>query len=166
MKWTVGFLILAAMSLSSFAFDVPKVDVPKVKVIGVIDGNTIEILDNNGEHYKILLYGIDSPDSGQHFAIEARQLLAGLVLDKQVTLVMHGKDNQGNRIAEVQADGMPDPNYELVRLGFAWTTEQDEELESLKQHARTQGLGLWIDENPMPPWMWRRHLSMMHAKSS
>ncbi len=162
MKSTIGILALwGIVSLSVNAGDEPK-----VKVISVIDGNTIEILDNNGDHYKILLYGIDSPDSGQHFAKEAKALLAQLVLEKSVTLVMHGKDRYGVRIGEIQADGTADPKYELVRTGLAWTTEQDEKLEMVKQHARSQGLGLWVDENPLPPWMWRRQQSMLKSKSS
>ena len=161
MKLIVGFLSLCAILLSGFAGDEPK-----VKVTSVIDGNTIVILDNNGDQYKILLHGIDCPDSGQNFAVEAKRMLAGLVLDKQVTLVLNGKDRYGTRLGEIQAQGIPDPRYELVRTGPAWTTDSDEKLESLKQHARSQGIGIWTEENPTPPWLWRRQQSMLRSKTN
>ena len=141
-------------------------DEPTFKVISVIDGNTIELVTDNGEQFQILLHGVDSPDEGQSFSTEAKSLLAKLLLNKVVTLIDHGKDRRGTRIAEVTAKGVPDPQRELVRTGLAWTTAGNEELESLKEHARKQGLGIWTDENPMPPWLYRRQQSMMAPKQS
>ena len=137
----------------------------KGKVVSVLDGNTVQVLTLEGERHKILLYGIDSPDSGQNFSDHAKTLLSKLVLNRDITLVMRGKDRWGNRIGEIQIAGAHDPSSELVREGLAWTTEPNPEWELLKEHARNQGIGLWSDEHPMPPWLYRRQQSMMQPKS-
>ena len=51
----------------------------------------------------------------------------------------------------------------MVTQGLAWTSEKEpaEELESLKEQARTQGKGLWGEENPTPPWTFRRQQTML-----
>ena len=136
-------------------------------VTKVIDGNTIEVASGD-EKYKVLLHGIDSPDPGQHYAEQAKKMLEKLLLQKHVTIVMHGKDRLGNRIGEIKIDGAPDPRKELVAEGLAWTSEKEpiQELESLKEQARINGKGLWGEENPTPPWIYRRQQTMMMEKSS
>lgn len=161
MRSKIICLILSCASLAAYAGEELK-----GKITTVIDGNTIEILSSDGETYKVLLHGIDSPDPGQHYAEQAKNLLVELLLNKSVTILLHGKDRQGNRLGEIHVFGVLDPQKELVRAGLAWTTESIGELEELKQRARTQGLGLWQDENPTPPWLYRRQQSMIQAKSS
>ena len=165
MKSKILLLILLAASSMGFANEGEKL---KGKVTSVIDGNTVEIIAADGERYKILLHGIDSPDPGQNFAENAKKLLEKLLLNKSITITMHGKDRFGNRLGIIQIDGSPDPRRELIRAGLAWTTDGDPngEFESLKNHAREQGLGLWSDENPTPPWLYRRQQTMLQAKST
>ncbi|HWA32503.1 MAG TPA: thermonuclease family protein [Cyclobacteriaceae bacterium] len=136
-------------------------------VTRVIDGNTIEVTEGT-DTYKVLLHGVDSPDPGQHYAEQAKKMLEKLLLQKAVTIVMHGKDRLGNRIGEIRIDGAPDPRKQLVAEGLAWTSEKEpvEELESIKEQARLQGKGLWGEENPTPPWVYRRQQTMMVEKSS
>ena len=120
------------------------------------------------ETYKVLLHGIDSPDPGQHYADQAKRMLEKLLLKKEVTIVMHGKDRLGNRLGEIKIEGAPDPRKEMVTQGLAWTSEKEpvKELESLKELARAQGKGLWGEENPTPPWTFRRQQTMLEEKTS
>ena len=161
MKSKIMLLVFWTASFSCFSQEELK-----GKVTKVIDGNTIEITFSNGELYKVLLHGIDCPELGQNFAENAKTFVEKLLLNKNVTVVVRGKDRQGNRMGDISVEGVPDPKRELIRTGLAWTTEQNDELESLKEHARVQGLGLWSDENPTPPWIYRRQQSMLQSKSS
>ena len=55
--------------------------------------------------------------------------------------------------------GDTDVNRELVAQGFAWVYRKysnDAELLELEVQAKENGLGLWADLNPIPPWEWRR----------
>src|SRR6185295_18804109 len=73
---------------------------------------------------------------------------------EKYTILLHGNDRTGNRLGDIRVEGVADPKRELIRAGLAWTTDVDPsgELETLKEHAKEQGLGLWSEENPMPPW--------------
>lgn len=161
MKATILITLFGLVSMSIYAGEEIK-----GKIISVIDGNTIEILTGDQETYKVLLHGIDSPDPGQHYAEQAKKFLENLLLNKSVTIDLHGKDRLGNRLGEIRVEGTPDPRHELVKAGLAWTTEPISELEELKERAKTQGKGLWQEENPTPPWLYRRQQSMLQAKSS
>lgn len=161
MKATILITLFGLVSMSIYAGEEIK-----GKIISVIDGNTIEILTVDQETYKVLLHGIDSPDPGQHYAEQAKKFLENLLLNKSVTIDLHGKDRLGNRLGEIHVEGTPDPRHELVKAGLAWTTEPISELEELKERAKTQGKGLWQEENPTPPWLYRRQQSMLQAKSS
>ena len=138
------------------------------KVRDVVDGNTLVIVTRENEEYKVLLHGIDSPDPGQEFASQAKTLLEKLLLNKSVTITLRGKDRTGNRLGEIHVDGASDPRHELVKAGLAWTAERspNPELELLKEEARRNSVGLWKDENPTPPWIYRRQQSMLEPKSS
>ena len=55
------------------------------QVVGMIDGDTIEVL--NGHHSdRIRLSGIDCPEKGQVYSKKAKQAASALVFGKQVTL--------------------------------------------------------------------------------
>jgi micrococcal nuclease len=138
------------------------------KVVSVIDGNTIEVLTSENETIKIILAGIDSPELTQEFGDQARKYLEKLVYQKQVTITFHGKDRKGNHLAVILVKRNIDPRVELLKEGLAWTAESDPlpELETHRLSAAEKGKGLWKEENPTPPWIYRRQQSMMQPKSS
>src|SRR5262249_46923374 len=70
------------------------------KVIGVVDGDTIEVLHNNRAE-RIRLNGIDCPEKGQPYGKKAKQAASELVFGKEVTLQTHGHDKYGRTIADV-----------------------------------------------------------------
>ncbi|NOT74767.1 MAG: nuclease [Cyclobacteriaceae bacterium] len=158
----LSILILCCVALIAHAEEIKGV------VTKVIDGNTIEISADDHETYKVLLHGIDSPESGQDYAEQATKLLSKLLLKKSVTILIHGKDRLGNRLGEIRIDSGVDPRHELIKQGLAWTAEKNpiSELESLKEEARLKGKGLWKDNNPTPPWIFRRQQTLTQQKSS
>jgi len=56
----------------------------------------------------------------------------------------------------------------LLETGLAWTAERDpiQELEAIKEKARAKGKGLWKDQDPTPPWIYRRQQTLTQLKSS
>lgn len=136
-------------------------------VVGVIDGNTL-LVETSDDTYRVLLHGIDSPEPGQRFADQSTARLKELVLNKRVTIQLQGRDRQGHRIGRIYLDSATDPHHEMVKAGLAWPAEKhiDPALEALKEEARQKSLGLWSEENPVPPWTYRRQQTMQEAKSS
>jgi endonuclease YncB( thermonuclease family) len=84
-----------------------------------------------------------------------------------VNAEIQGKDRWGNRLAVVLIDGK-DPREELLQEGLAWTAERNpiETFESIKEKAKQKGKGLWKDQEPTPPWIYRRQQTMTQFKSS
>jgi micrococcal nuclease len=137
------------------------------KVLTVIDGNTLEVTTTENEIYKILLFGIDSPELGQEFGEKAKRYLEKLILDKNVNVEIQGKDRLGNRLGIILIEG-EDPRMQLLQEGLAWTAERQpiQEFETIKEKAREKGKGLWKEQEPTPPWVYRRQQTMTQFKSS
>jgi micrococcal nuclease len=136
-------------------------------VISVIDGNTIDVETPSKGRQRVVLAGIDSPELTQQFGEEAKRYLEKKLLQKKVTIILAGKDPQGNNIGVVLM-GDDDLRVELLKEGLAWTMENNSasELEPYKTWAKTKGRGLWKQANPTPPWVFRRQQSMLLPKSS
>ncbi|MBS1558790.1 MAG: thermonuclease family protein [Bacteroidetes bacterium] len=138
------------------------------KVVTVVDGNTVQVTGSDNEQYRVVLYGIDSPEIGQAFGDQAKSFLAKMILDKNVSVQMQGKDRWGNYVGIILIDGTQDPRIDLLEAGLAWTTERSpiQEFEQLKDKAREQNRGLWKEPNPTPPWIFRRQQTLTQFKSS
>ena len=142
-------------------------DVVTARVISVIDGNTLEIRGEDNETRKVILAGIDSPELTQEFGEKAKKLLEKLALEKEVTVQITGKDRTGTSIGIVIIEDK-DPRLELLKEGLAWTSEKNPlpDLESVRLKAQEKGKGLWKQDNPTPPWQYRREQTMLQPKSS
>jgi micrococcal nuclease len=136
------------------------------KVISVLDGNTLEVLTQDERKLKVLLYGIDSPELGQNFGKEAKIYLEGLVLNKEVAMETQGKDSFGNHVVIIIVENRVDLSVELLKQGLAWTSEKDvpKDLEPYRTWAQRKGRGLWQEQNPIAPWMYRRQQAMQKPK--
>lgn len=130
------------------------------KVVGVIDGDTIEIM-HQGKPERARLDGIDCPESYQALGRRAKQATSQLVFGKEVQVLDKGKDCYGRMISIVQLPASRETlNAALVRTGYAWHYKQyskDASLARLETEARQAKRGLWADHNPMPPWEFRRN---------
>jgi endonuclease YncB( thermonuclease family) len=132
--------------------------VVKGKVIAVIDGNTFKVRGDDNQVHNILLMGIDSPELGQEFGLEAKKYLQKLILGKTVTMNFTGEDSQGNPLVIVKINGSRDPRIELLKEGLAWTTgiNPPQYLEQYREMAQLRNKGLWQQNNPTPPWVYRQ----------
>ncbi len=161
-------IVVLFLSLSPVSVSYAGPEEIQGKVTAIIDGRTVEVAAQDGERYRVSLYGIDTPEVGQNYAEQARAFLEKLTLNKKVSIRLEGKDRLGNRLGRIYLRDGTDPRVEILKAGFAWTSEKQPvpELESIRQEAKAQGKGLWADENPVPPWKWRRQQSMMEPKVS
>jgi endonuclease YncB( thermonuclease family) len=137
----------------------PREVTPAVKVIRILDGDTIEVLKDN-RPVRVRLWGIDCPERGQAFGNVARRFTGDLAFGQNVVLRSHGTDRYGRLLAEVVLPDGRVLNQELVRAGLAWWyreyAPEAADLARLEQEARAARRGLWADANPVPPWEFRR----------
>jgi micrococcal nuclease len=145
------------------AFCIPAVAEPwtldiEGRVVGVHDGDTITVLTPAKVPVKVSLQGIDAPESKQPFGAKAKEALSGLVFGKDVIVMNKGTDRYKRTLGRVYC-GQQDVNELMVGRGFAWRYVQysnDRKLIEAERYAREHRRGLWADEEPVPPWEWRR----------
>lgn len=128
------------------------------KVVSISDGDTLTVLQGNTQ-YKIRLNGIDCPEKSQAYGTKAKEFTSDLVFGKVVTVNIKEKDRYGRYVADIILEDGTVLNSELVRNGFAWHYKQysdDSSLAELEDAAKSQGVGLWADNSPTPPWEFRK----------
>ncbi len=152
------------------------VDVLNGKVVAVSDGDTLTVSSRYG-NVIIRMFAIDAPEAtchglsdnfcvekGQAGAKESKLHLRQLVLGKYVDVRL-GQGMSGNRVVgTVYADGK-DINLAMVDAGHAWhykyfsknqSPTERETYTKAEANARHLKAGVWSDDNPLPPWVWRK----------
>jgi len=125
--------------------------------VGVTDGDTLKLLVDN-QQYKIRLAEIDTPEKGQPWGKNATKALSEKVFREEVRIGVIDTDRYGRLIGRIWLDGR-DINRELVAEGHAWVYRRymtDHSLLEDEESARSNQIGLWSLDNPIPPWDWRR----------
>jgi endonuclease YncB( thermonuclease family) len=134
------------------------------KVVGVADGDTITVLDDQQAQHKVRLMGIDCPEKAQPFGQNAKQSLSDLLFGRSVNVEWQKLDRYERIVGKVMVNGQ-DANLEQIRRGMAWHFKKyDREQEPLDRatysqaeiEARMGYRGLWSEPEPIPPWDWRK----------
>ncbi|MDF1662246.1 MAG: thermonuclease family protein [Planctomycetota bacterium] len=123
-----------------------------VKVIGIIDGDTLRLF--GGE--KVRLIGINTPEKNEPLCPEATDLLKKLLEDKDVTLAFdkEEKDRYGRSLAFVYAGGVF-VNGEIIRQGLAYFYEFKPNVRysklflKLQRQARAANRNLWAQKHDL-----------------
>lgn len=168
-----SFLLLSLVAFSSTQIQnsqtqtsqtqTPSVKLFAGKVINIADGDTITVLDDHKISIKIRLLGIDCPEKSQAFGHRAKKALSDKIFSQRVNIHTHGKDYFGRTLGVVTFND-EDINEWLLTEGLAWhfkkyaksQTPEDAKRYSLAQaDAQRLKRGLWADEKPIPPWIFR-----------
>lgn len=128
------------------------------EVVGVIDGDTIDVM-HNGRSERVRLHGIDVPEKSQAFGKRSKRAASDLAFGEEVTVREHGRDRYGRTLGEVILPDHRNLNHEMVRDGHAWQYRKysnDVALDRLEKSARHFRRGLWQDDEAEPPWEYRK----------
>jgi endonuclease YncB( thermonuclease family) len=134
------------------------------RVIRVSDGDTITILVSGNQQVRIRLAWIDAPELGQAFGNVSRQALAELVAGKTVQVEEHDIDRYSRIVGTVFVDGQ-DVCLAQVQAGLAWVYDHyvvnaplavQSQYYKAQEESRRARRGLWLDNNPLEPWTFRR----------
>jgi endonuclease YncB( thermonuclease family) len=152
-------------------------------VTDIINGDNIRV-NAEGTEINVQLYGLDAPIMtqidythnwlrriGQPYSRESFIALANKILHQQVKLeimriVSSPHPPYLRAIATVRLAGR-NINLEMVAEGMGWASrtfpDQPYAAEYLRaqEHARAGKLGLWTQNNPVPPWEFKK---MSNAK--
>ena len=159
------FLVLILLSIFSFGQSQLKENLShktfSAKVIGISDGDTMEILYKKNP-IKIRLAHIDSPEKRgtQPFGNQAKIVLSNLCFGRIVTIKADRYDRYKRLIAVVINDKNQNINKQMLKLGMAWHYKKyskDSDYANLETEARKNRVGLWQDNAPIAPWLWREN---------
>ena len=137
------------------------------KVIRVSDGDTLTI--RGAGNQKMRLASIDAPEKkssskrpAQAYSEPSREYLAKLVAGQTITVLCFEKDRYDRHICDIPVQ-QTTANRLLVEAGLAWANQQaggkylrDKVLLVLEQQARAAKRGLWVEPDPVAPWVWRK----------
>ncbi|MFH0960013.1 MAG: thermonuclease family protein [Pseudomonadota bacterium] len=141
---------LIAFSCEAIAF--------QAKVIGVFDGDTIEVLKDKAP-LRIRIYGIDCPEHDQDYGTRAKQFTSDMVFGKTVEVVPIDQDIYSRMVAKIYINGKY-LNQMIVAEGLGWWYERhgpkEDVLREAENDARSAKKGLWSHTNPIPPWEFRK----------
>lgn len=131
------------------------------KVIGVSDGDTIDVLTSANEKIRLRLSAVDCPETGQPFGANAKKFVSERVGGRMVRVVETDRDRYGRIVAEVYDGSRVTLNVALVEAGLAWHYKQyaadRTDIAAAEQQARSQLRGLWGGSHrPVAPWNWRK----------
>lgn len=152
-------------------------------VVGVSEGDFITV-NSFGTEIKVRLYGIAAPQTakvdkftgwykpGQPYGEDAYRALSIKVLHQQVKVeirrTMMFNNSSQVALAIVRLDGR-NINLEMVSDGWAWafrpySTRGDLPFfQAAERRARARKNGLWLQENPQPPWEFKPQVKL-HLK--
>lgn len=167
-------LVLLSLTVTSYAKE--PLRVINGIVTKVSDGDTIQVRDSSGTKVKIRLYGIDAPETekgnrktrrvsklGQPYGEEAFAALSGKIVGQGVRVEVMDIDRYKRSVSVVRL-GKRDINAEMIREGWAWAYRQylgrpyASEYIRAEELARREQRGLWKQNNPQPPWEFRKSL--------
>ena len=126
------------------------------KIIGIADGDTVTLLVELTP-VVIRVYGIDAPEASQPYSQQAKRLLTARVGGKNAEVQVKSRAKDGTLIGNIQV-GKLNVAQNMVRAGMAWHVPEENDdpaLAKIEAAARRSKRGLWKDQEPVAPWVWR-----------
>ncbi len=135
------------------------------RVISVIDGDTVLVLDAAQREHRVQLASIDAPELCQDFGGTAKEALEQIVKGKPVAIEWTTRDRYERVIGVVQFERRS-VNLQMVEDGWAWQDpeyDQSKEFADAERTAREKRLGLWAAKFSQPPWEFRKSRERMKS---
>lgn len=167
-KTILPIVFFLFLPISSFA--------SQFEVMKVYDGDTIRV-KGYGAEIKLRLAGIDAPETskkktglGQRYSQEAKEHLAGLILNKAIEIDGYGYLKGDLMLGVIFLDGK-NINLEMVRAGLAevYLEEPPNELNldpffKAEGQSRAEKMGIWIQgDGYVSPRTWRERQRVKSA---
>ena len=146
-------LFIYLLFLSSFSL----AGTVKGKVVSVTDGDTITLWTGK-LNIKVRLQGIDAPEMGQDFGKASKKILSDKIFNKEVIVYTQEKpDRYGRYVGSIEYEERS-ISYEMIKEGYAWhysKYDNNPKWAEAEKHASKNKLGLWSQQNPINPDLWR-----------
>lgn len=143
------------------------------KVINVLEGDKIVIVTDRQESIIVKLADIDCPEEGQPYWEEAIKKTEKLCYNKEVQVRIKREDREGIIGIVSLKNGKIVVNQELAAEGYAWDVKRglryDEDVAMVLENidkAKEKRKGIWKEDDPTPPWEFRKKEDVDQPKTS
>jgi endonuclease YncB( thermonuclease family) len=156
MRWLLALGLALSVLSASVSAQRPRDYVNKrstAHVVGVIDGDTVDLRFAPKHVLRVRLHGIDTPEREQPFYTQARNFTRVLMFGKDVEVAGKEVDPYGRLVARILVDGR-DASAAIVAAGLGCTFHRyasDPALDSALTRARDGRLGFWASGAQQPP---------------
>jgi len=157
-------LILLSTATSAWSAVVAG-DTLSAEVLFVLDGDSLRArlgTTPSSEERELRLWGIDAPEKNQPGADISRQALKTLVHGKTITIHVITVD-QFERLVVQMRVGKTNVNLSQIEHGHAWWfrrfAARATAYQAAEAKARSGHLGVWADEQPEAPWVYRDRMA-------
>jgi endonuclease YncB( thermonuclease family) len=131
------------------------------EIVAVADGDTLTLLDAQGQRQRVRLAVIDAPERDQAYGKASGMALSQLCLGIEAHVRVDTLDRFGRTVGTGFCACI-EAHAEHVMRGLAWVYARyapaNSPLFALQDEARTARRGLWADGDAIAPWDWRRGL--------
>lgn len=138
--------------------------------VGLVQSGDILFVMKESVPIKVHLFGVDAPEVLQNYGADAKAFTRELCLQKRVKVDILGEDAIKTNLGVITLPDGKVLNEELVRNGLAWWHEQyapeNIKLKTLHEQAKSSGIGLWAEANPISPWDYRQNKTSTETNSS
>lgn len=135
------------------------VDTIRLHVVRVEDADTFMVEGANGDEIPVRLWGVDAPEGRQPYGQAATEVAKEIIGEETVEVDVTGRDRYGRIVGRVRL-GDTNLGEALVAMGYAWHDHRRapgaHTLRQLETNARQEERGLWTQDDPTPPWAYRR----------
>jgi endonuclease YncB( thermonuclease family) len=159
-KWTLFYLLMLLLTVNGHL----DAETLQGRVVQVIDGDTIIVLDRSEKQHAVRLKGIDAPELGQRYGRISQKFLGLYLTEKDVVVEYFDVDNRQQFVGKVLFKGR-DLNLKQIKAGMAWHDKKYQNQQtpadrnayaSAEINAKRTRRGLWRENERIPPWVWRR----------
>ncbi|MFV2029962.1 MULTISPECIES: thermonuclease family protein [Neisseria] len=133
-------------------------------VSAVSDGDSIRVIDPNGQRRRIRFAYVDAPELNQAYGKAARKALMEIIEGQNVEVLVFDRDRYGREVAQVRLNGR-DVGLWMIANGHAWHYRQYakraqngvdySDYTYAQAQARQNRIGLWRAARPQAPWDFR-----------
>ena len=128
--------------------------------VHVLDGDTVDIADEDQNLHRIRITGLDAPELSQPYGQQAKTELKELILGKEVTVIPMGMDKYKRELAILRINttiGQIDVAECMINKGAAF--DWGGKYYKAQDYAQKNRLGVWSDSRFQErPWLYRRRI--------
>ena len=158
--FSVSFLVASAALATPISYTAEVVHVADADTVRVVVGESCHdaACPAQGETLRVRLAEIDAPEGDQPYGDTATAALDARINGETIKVVQTDIDQYGRVVAQLVHEEIWINGW-LVGEGHAWVYPQfaeSPELFDWQDEAQQARRGLWGQENPIEPWLWRR----------